>query len=63
MRTQEVESMKSTKVTCIPLIFLLLALIACGNTQETARMKLGRMNVQYNEATFVEPAATGTSWR
>ena len=59
MRTQEVESMRCTKVTCIPLIFLLLALLACGNSQETARMKLGQMNVNYNEDTFVERVRDG----
>ena len=35
------------------------SLLACGNPQEEARIKLGQMNVKYNEDTFVERAKDG----
>ena len=51
--------MKCVKVRCIFLIFLLLALVACGNSQESARLKLGQMNVKYSEDSFVERVRDG----
>ena len=41
------------------LIFSLCTLAACGNPQEEARIKLGQMNVKYNEDTFVDRAQDG----
>src|SRR4030042_4343108 len=51
--------MRFSQVTKLPLFLLLLALVACGNPQEEARIKLGQMNVKYNEDTFVERARDG----
>ena len=36
------------------LVLLVFLLLACGNPQEEARIKLGQMNVKYNEDTFVD---------
>ncbi|MBW1990704.1 MAG: hypothetical protein JRI59_00970, partial [Deltaproteobacteria bacterium] len=33
--------------------------LACGNSQEKARLKLGQMNIKYNEDTFVDRAKDG----
>ena len=38
---------------------VILALMACGNPQEEARIKLGQMNVKYNEDTFADRAKDG----
>ena len=51
--------MRFSQVTKLPLFFLLLALVACGNPQEEARIKLGQMNVKYNEDSFTEAARNG----
>ena len=51
--------MRIRPVTYVPLLFLLLALVACGNPQEEARIKLGQMNLKYNEDTFVRLSRDG----
>ena len=43
----------------LTLLVAILALMACGNPQEEARVKLGQMNVKYNEDTFVDRAKDG----
>jgi ankyrin repeat protein len=40
-------------------VVLSLAQIACSNSQEKAREKLGQMNIKYNDDTFVERAKDG----
>ena len=40
-------------------VFCVLTLVNCGNPKEEARIKLGQMNVEYSQDSFVERARDG----
>ncbi|MBU4354599.1 MAG: ankyrin repeat domain-containing protein, partial [Proteobacteria bacterium] len=51
--------MEKRQAKLLILIFFMFAFAACGNPQEEARIKLGQMNVKYNEDSFVDAARNG----
>ena len=52
----EVEKMRKSQLGFLSVIIILFALVACATSQEKARTKLNKMNVSYDEDSFVQKA-------
>jgi ankyrin repeat protein len=52
-------SLKQIKLFFFPVLFLFVLAACGGNPEEEARIKLGQMNVKFNEDSFVDAARNG----